>query len=203
MNLKPFTSVIQGDWQVSRTGYTGEDGFEVLLPKAEAAQFWQALLAVGIKPCGLGARDTLRLEAGLNLYGSDMDETVTPLESNITWTVALEPKARNFIGRAALEAQQQQGHYPHLLGLLLQDKGVLRAGQKVFQRGQEIGVIISGTFSPTLKQSIAFARVLAQGDEDCQVQVRDKMLTASLVKLPFVRNGQAVFKLIKEVEGNE
>ena len=201
--LKPFSCVIKGDWQVSRTGYTGEDGFEILLPVSQAAKFWQALLAVGIKPCGLGARDTLRLEAGLNLYGADMDETVSPLESNITWTVAFEPVDRDFIGRAALEVQRRQGNYPQLVGLLLADKGVLRAGQKVFQNDQAVGVVISGTFSPTLKQSIAFARVLVKGDEDCQVEIRDKRLNAHLVKLPFVRNGKAVFKLMKEVEGNE
>ena len=198
--LKPFACFSEGEWQVSRTGYTGEDGFEVLLPISEVEQFWNALLKQGVHPCGLGARDTLRLEAGLNLYGSDMDETVTPLEANIAWTVALKPEDRDFIGREALEKQKQQGDHAEMVGLLLTDRGVLRAGQKVFQHGEEVGVTISGGFSPTLKQSIAFARVNLADYEDCQVEVRGKQLNTQIVKLPFVRHGKSVFKQMKEVE---
>ncbi len=193
VGLKPFAFVLIGQWQVARTGYTGEDGFEVIMPATEVVAFWRSLLAAGATPCGLGARDTLRLEAGLNLYGADMDESVTPLESNIAWTVALEPKERNFIGRAALE-QQQQSKHKLLLGLMLTERGVLRAGQQVLQQGEVIGEVVSGTFSPTLRKGIAFVRVRLPRSVDCQVEVRGKLLSAQIVTMPFVRQGKSVFK---------
>ncbi|MGH8114945.1 MAG: glycine cleavage system aminomethyltransferase GcvT, partial [Rhodanobacteraceae bacterium] len=153
MALKPFTAVFDDDWFVARTGYTGEDGFELMLAPERAPAFWQALVAKGVKPCGLGARDTLRLEAAMNLYGNDMDETVTPLESGLAWTVAWEPEDRDFVGRAALQAQRAAGAKRKLVGLLLEGKGVLRAHQKVLCAAAGEGAITSGSFSPTLERS--------------------------------------------------
>jgi aminomethyltransferase len=200
MALKPFACLRENGWQVARTGYTGEDGFEVILPETQAAEFWNALLAAGVKPCGLGARDTLRLEAGLNLYGADMDETVSPLESNIAWTVAFKPEERNFIGRAALEKQQAAGSHARLVGLLLNERGMLRGGQAVSQDGKQVGEIVSGGFSPLLKKSVAFARINTDSNEDCTVAMRGKEFPVEIVQLPFVRKGEVVFKLLKEVE---
>ena len=192
--LKPFNAaIVAGDVMVARTGYTGEDGFEVICPAAEAEGLWARLRAAGVAPCGLGARDTLRLEAGMNLYGQDMDETVSPLESGLAWTVDLA-SPRDFIGKAALSAQPPARQ---LIGLVLLDKGgVLRAHQTVHSdRGD--GEITSGTFSPTLNRSIAFARVpagIAPGDA-VKVVVRDRELAARVVKLPFVRNGKVLVDL--------
>ena len=180
-----------GDMSVARTGYTGEDGYEIMLPAEQASTFWTQLLEAGVKPCGLGARDTLRLEAGMNLYGSDMDESVTPLESGLNWTVAWEPQDRDFIGRQALEAQKQEGVKHKLVGLILRDKGVLRNHQKVFVEGLEAGEITSGSFAPTLQKSIAFARVTANIGQQCKVEIRNKLLNADVVKPPFARNGKA------------
>ena len=188
--LKPFVGVFAGDWFIARTGYTGEDGFEIILPGAEAAGFWRTLNAAGISPAGLGARDTLRLEAGMNLYGADMDEAVTPLESGLAWTVAWEPSERDFIGRAALETQRREGVPRKLVGLLLEGKGVLRNHQKVIIGNIGRGEITSGSFSPTLQRSIAFARVPQNTGDSCQVDIRGKLLPARVVKPPFVRNGK-------------
>jgi aminomethyltransferase len=187
--LKPFFAVTVGELFVASTGYTGEDGFEITLPGERAESLWQALLDSGVRPIGLGARDTLRLEAGMNLYGQDMDETVSPLDAGLAWTVDL-PAARDFVGKAALLAQPMQRQF---LGLLLIDRGVLRAHQKVVCQAGE-GEITSGTFSPTLQQSIALARLplgVALGDT-VEVQVRDKLLKARVVKPCFVRNGKAM-----------
>jgi len=187
--LKPFNSVSVGDYFVASTGYTGEDGFELTLPASKAEALWQALFDAGVKPNGLGARDTLRLEAGMNLYGQDMGETVSPLDAGLAWTVDL-PAPRDFVGKAALLAQPQQKQF---LGLLLLDKGVLRAHQKVVT-AQGDGEITSGTFSPTLQQSIALARLplgVAIGDT-VKVEIRDKLLNAKVVKPCFVRNGKAM-----------
>jgi aminomethyltransferase len=186
---KAFNAVEVGDMFVARTGYTGEDGFEIMLPVKAAPFFWQALIDAGVKTCGLGARDTLRLEAGMNLYGQDMDETTNPLESGLAWTVDLE-SPRDFVGKAAL---QQSEITRQLSGLLLLEKGVLRAHQKVSTRHGQ-GVITSGTFSPTLQQSIAFARIplgIAPGEE-VEVEVRDRKLKAKVVKYPFVRHGKSL-----------
>lgn len=192
-NLKPFHAIENNGWLIARTGYTGEDGFEVMVPATQAADFWEKLISVGVKPCGLGARDTLRLEAGMNLYGSDMDETVSPLESNLTWTVMFEPADRDFIGRKALEVQQQQGIKNKLVGLVLEERGVLRGHQKVIVEGIGEGEITSGTFSPTLGFSVALARVPANTGENCFVLIRDKQTPVRVVKPPFVRNGKKVF----------
>ena len=177
-------------WFVARTGYTGEDGFEVMLPAQDAVKVWRDLNALGVASCGLGARDTLRLEAGMNLYGNDMDESKNPLESGLTWTVAFEPATRDFIGRKALERIKAQSDTPRLVGLLLEDRGVLRSHQKVVVPGIGAGETTSGTFSPTLERSIAFARVPAGTGEQVQVDIRGKLLNARVVKPPFVRNGK-------------
>ncbi len=186
-NLKPFNAVEMGSMFVARTGYTGEDGFEIILPLKPAPYFWQALADAGVKPIGLGARDTLRLEAGMNLYGHDMDETINPLEAGLAWTVDLKSE-RDFIGKAALLAKPATRK---LFGLVLQDRGVLRDHQ-VVKSSHGDGEITSGSFSPTLNQSIALARLPAavQIGDTVQVSIRDKLLNAKVVKYPFVRNGK-------------
>ncbi len=191
--LKPFNAVVVADTQfggvmLARTGYTGEDGFELAFPATQAEALWNALAAAGVKPAGLGARDTLRLEAGMNLYGQDMDETVNPLDAGLAWTIDLVSE-RDFVGKAALLVNGQQAQF---LGLILREKGgVLRAHQKVAtDKGQ--GEITSGTFSPTLQQAIALTRLplgVAVGDT-VRVEIRDKKLTATVVKPPFVRHGK-------------
>ena len=184
--LRRFGFIEWGEWFVARTGYTGEDGYEVILPAGEADGLWRALLEAGVQPCGLGARDTLRLEAGLNLYGQDMDTSVTPYESNLGWTVALEPQEREFIGRDALLAQRQRGDARQLIGLVLEQRGVMRHGQ-VVQTAAGAGEVTSGTFSPSLGQSIAMARVPVGELEPIQVEIRGKALAAKQVAIPFVK----------------
>ena len=183
---------------LARTGYTGEDGFEIVVPQADAVALWDALLGAGVKPAGLGARDTLRLEAGMNLYGQDMDETVTPYEAGLAWTVALDgladSKPRDFVGRAALEAQQAAGVPRALVGLVMDDKGVLRHGQRVLT-GSGQGEVLSGTFSPTLGKAIAFARLPAgaaggTGADDVRVEIRGREVPVRVVRFPFVRDGK-------------
>ncbi|HEY1136634.1 MAG TPA: glycine cleavage system aminomethyltransferase GcvT [Xanthomonadaceae bacterium] len=171
---------------VARTGYTGEDGFEVIVPEAQTVAFWNALLAAGVKPAGLGARDTLRLEAGMNLYSQDMDEDVSPFEAALAWTVSLD-EGRDFIGRTALEAQQASGSARQMVGLVMDEKGVLRHGQKVLTAGGE-GEILSGTFSPTIGKAIAFARIPAGEPGDVRVDIRGKEVPVRVVKFPFVRD---------------
>jgi aminomethyltransferase len=186
--LKVFQAVQWGDFFVARSGYTGEDGFELSLPVGEAAATWQALVAAGVAPCGLGARDTLRLEAGMALYGNDMDEEVSPLDAGLAWTVDLRDAARDFVGKSALLVR---GAGCQTLGLVLEDKGVLRAHQQVFT-ASGTGETTSGTFSPTLQQSIALARLpldVAPGDR-VEVDIRGKRLQARVVKPPFVRHGK-------------
>ncbi|KQX98368.1 glycine cleavage system protein T [Massilia sp. Root133] len=191
--LKPFNAVIVhdtpfGELMVARTGYTGEDGFEIGVPASQVEALWNALAAAGVKPAGLGARDTLRLEAGMNLYGQDMDDNVSPLDAGLAWTVDLNAE-RDFIGKSAL---QKNGQAQQFVGLILREKGgILRAHQKVVAASGDAGEITSGTFSPSMQQAIALARVpvdVAIGDT-VHVEIRDKKLAASVVKLPFVRNG--------------
>ena len=189
LQLKPFTGRQLGEYFISRTGYTGEDGWEVMLPVAAAPKFWSDLQAAGVAQCGLGARDTLRLEAGMNLYGNDMDENLSPLESGLTWTVAFDPPERDFVGRAALDAQRAAGVKRKLVGLILDDRGVLRGHQRVVTPAGD-GELTSGTFSPTLEKSIGFARVPAATGERVEVDIRGKLLAARVVKYPFVRNGK-------------
>lgn len=192
-SLKVFQGLEAGDWMFCRTGYTGEDGLEVMVPNEAVVAFWKALVEAGVKPCGLGARDTLRLEAGMNLYGSDMDESVTPLQSGMAWTVAFS-QDRDFIGKAALEAQKEQGVPDKLVGLVMEQRGVLRGHQKVIVEGVGEGEITSGTFSPTLGYSVALARVPAQTGETCDVEMRGKHVPVKVVRPPFVRNGKKVFE---------
>ncbi|EIL93323.1 MULTISPECIES: glycine cleavage system aminomethyltransferase GcvT [Rhodanobacter] len=173
---------------VARTGYTGEDGFEIVVPAEHAVALWEALAAAGVAPAGLGARDTLRLEAGMNLYGQDMDETVTPWEANLGWTIALD-EGRDFIGRAALEQQKAAGVPRVMVGLVLDDKGVLRHGQKVLTANGE-GEILSGSFAPTLNKAVAFARIPAGEPGDVRVDIRGREVPVRLVKYPFVRDGK-------------
>jgi aminomethyltransferase len=173
---------------VARTGYTGEDGFEIVVPTEHAVALWEALAAAGVAPAGLGARDTLRLEAGMNLYGQDMDETVTPWEANLAWTIALD-EGRDFIGRAALEQQKAAGVPRVMVGLVLDDKGVLRHGQKVLTANGE-GEILSGSFAPTLNKAVAFARIPAGAPGDVRVDIRGREVPVRLVKYPFVRDGK-------------
>ncbi len=190
--LKPFHALETDGLFIARTGYTGEDGVEILPPATEASVLWDRILAAGVAPCGLGARDTLRLEAGMNLYGSDMDETTTPLVSGLGWTVAWEPADREFIGRAALERQRAAGIPQVLIGLVLEERGVLRSHQHVYDGDREIGQITSGAFSPTLNRGIALARVEAGSGERCQVDIRGKRLPVRVVKPPFVRQGRVL-----------
>jgi len=193
LDQAPFmsTSDSQSDnkWFIARTGYTGEDGWEIILDATAGCQLWDAALAVGIRPCGLGARDTLRLEAGLALYGQDMDQQVSPLVSALGWTVAWEPAEREFIGRAALEQQREQGPAEKLVGLILEDRGIMRHGQRVLA-GTGDGTVTSGGFSPTMQRSIALARVPADAAGTCQVQIRNDQRNAKIVRPPFVRHGR-------------
>ncbi len=193
--LKPFGMMDDHDLFVARTGYTGEDGLELILPAGQAIFLWRALKNAGVHLCGLGARDTLRLEAGLNLYGTDMDETTTPLESNLAWTVAFEPSSREFIGRAALLKQKQEGPTRRLVGLILKDPGVLRSHQKVIVPNIGEGEVKSGTFSPTLSCSIALAHVPAAAMGQCFVEIRGKQCHAQIVKPPFVRYGKRILEV--------
>ena len=175
---------------IARTGYTGEDGYEIIVPEIQAVDLWSKLLAAGVKPAGLGARDTLRLEAGMNLYGQDMDETITPWEAGLAWTVALD-EGRGFIGRPALEKQKAAGVARAMVGLVMDDKGVLRHGQRVVTPSGD-GEILSGTFSPTLGKAIAFARVPAGTAEGVQADIRGKLVPVRVVKYPFVRDGKPI-----------
>ena len=190
--LKPFQGLAEGDWFIGRTGYTGEDGLEIILPAEQAPDFLSELVGAGIPPIGLGARDTLRLEAGLNLYGQDMTEEVSPLAANMGWTVAWEPAERDFVGRAALEQQRAEGDLPKLVGLVLEERGVLRAHQVVRVNGVGDGEITSGSFSPTLGKSIALARVPAGTAERAEVEIRGKWYPVRVVQPTFVRHGKVL-----------
>lgn len=192
--LKPFNAATDGHWFVGRTGYTGEDGFEIVLPEDETEQLWRDLADVGVQPCGLGARDTLRLEAGMNLYGSDMDESLSPLESGLGWTVVMQDE-RDFIGRAALQGQKEAGGLRKFIAIVLEGRGVLRGHQKLFDGEREVGEITSGGFSPTLERSIAMARVAGDAGDALTVDIRGKKLPLKKVKMPFVRNGQAQIEI--------
>jgi len=187
--LKPFRSRVHGDFFVARTGYTGEDGCEIILPNENAAESWRKLRERGVVPCGLGARDSLRLEAGLNLYGQDMDRETSPLESNLAWTVAFEPAERDFIGRAALEKQKAEGVGRKLVGLVLGTGGIPRHGARVITDAGD-GAVTSGGFGPTVERPVAMARIPADAEDQVDVELRGRRLPAQVVKLPFVRNGK-------------
>ena len=189
--LNVFFAAQVDDYFIGRTGYTGENGFEVILPEQRAADFWQNLHKQGVTPIGLGARDTLRLEAGMNLYGADMDEDTSPLEAGLGWTIAWEPTDRDFVGRHSLEALRKNKPAKKLVGLVLQDKGVLRNHQKVVVAGIGEGEVTSGSFSPSLGKAIAFASVPVATASECSIDMRGRMLSARVVKIPFVRNGKS------------
>jgi len=187
--LGRFSAAFVDDLFVARTGYTGEDGFELVIPAERTVDLWRKLVAAGVAPCGLGARDTLRLEAGMNLYGQDMDEDCLPYEAALGWTVALEPEDRDFVGRAALESARKVGIERKLVGLVLEGRGVLRPAQKVLTAAGE-GHVTSGSYAPTLGASIAMARVPAAADGEAQVEIRSKRIAARIVRPPFVRDGR-------------
>ncbi len=189
--LKPFNSASLGGLFIARTGYTGEDGFEIMLPEKSAEFTWKMLMEVGVKPCGLGARDTLRLEAGMSLYGSEMNDEVSPLEAALTWTVDLTDEDRRFVGRDALEALKDKGANNTIVGLVLEGKGVIRDHQKVVTNNGE-GEVTSGTFSPTMGKAIALASVPKGSEGLCEIEMRNKMVSAKIVKPPFVRNGKVL-----------
>lgn len=193
--MKPFFGVQAGDLFIATTGYTGEAGYEIALPSDQVVSFWQKLLAAGVKPAGLGARDTLRLEAGMNLYGQEMDESVSPLAANMGWTIAWEPSDRQFIGREALEVQRQTGT-EQLVGLVMKEKGVLRNELPVrfidADGNPREGIITSGSFSPTLGYSIALARVPAGIGGQAIVQIRNREVPVQVTKPVFVRAGKPV-----------
>lgn len=188
--LQPFEGQAEGDWFIARTGYTGEDGLEITLPAEQAPAFFNDLVGAGIAPSGLGARDTLRLEAGMNLYGQDIDEGHSPLTSNLARNIAWEPADRDFVGRQALEAEQAAGVQLKLVGLVLEERGVLRAHQvvRIAQIGE--GEITSGSFSPTLSKAIALARVPVATADRAEVEIRGKWYPVRVVKPTFVRHGK-------------
>ncbi|MBM1205437.1 glycine cleavage system aminomethyltransferase GcvT [Pseudomonas fragi] len=190
--LKPFEGQSCGDWFIARTGYTGEDGLEIVLPADQAPAFFNDLVGAGISPIGLGARDTLRLEAGMNLYGQDIHLSVSPLCANMAWTIAWEPASRKFLGREALEAEMAGGVQLKLVGLVLEERGVLRAHQVVRIANVGEGEITSGSFSPTLSKSIALARVPMATADRAEVEIRGKWYPVRVVKPTFVRLGKAL-----------
>lgn len=192
LQLKPFHCCKVGNWLIARTGYTGEDGIEILLPVSDSETCWKELQQQDIQAIGLGARDTLRLEAGFNLYGQDMDESVSPLESNLAWTVPLDEE-RHFIGKEALLQQKKQGISRQLVGLVLEERGILRHGQKIYQGDNCVGEITSGSYSPTAKCSLGLARIMLPIQPSYKVDIRGKLHSVTVVKPPFVRKGQITF----------
>ena len=198
--LKPYNVAWREDWLVARTGYTGEDGYEVMVPNEEATHLWQHLLQVGVEPCGLAARDTLRLEAGLNLYGQDMDESVSPLECGLEWTVAFDPPSRRFIGCDALDKIRAAGVNCCRVGLVLLEPGVLRQRQKV-KLTCGGGIVTSGGFSPVMQRSIGLARLPVGNHRECHVEIRGRWKRAQIVQPPFVRHGKIMVETIKDKRG--
>lgn len=190
--LTPFESVEIDDNFFARTGYTGEDGLEIMMPAHKMISMWESLIQQGVTPCGLGSRDTLRLEAGLLLYGQDMDETTTPLESGLSWIVHWEPEDRNFIGMGALISLKETGVHQQFVGLMLEDKGIMRAHQTVYSDGKPIGTVTSGSFSPTLNTSIALARIPIHTGRQLEVDIRGKRHNVRIVKPRFVKRGKLV-----------
>ncbi len=190
--LTHFECVDVEQWFFARTGYTGEDGFEIIVPQESVVQLWNDLMQAGVHPCGLGSRDTLRLEAGMLLYGQDMDTTTSPLESGLSWTIKWEPADRDFIGMGALFSQKQMGIKRKMVGLTLLDKGIMRHGQRVIISGYSDGVVTSGSYSPTLEKSIALARLPVEAGDEVMVDIRGKLVPAKVGKPRFVKTGKAI-----------
>lgn len=179
---------------LARTGYTGEDGFEVMVPPEVGVELWKALLTLEVVPCGLGCRDTLRLEAAMALYGQDIDETTTPLEAGLGWLVHLDSKA-DFIGRPVLAHQKQNGVQRRLVGLQMQGRNIARHGYPVMANGKVAGIVTSGTQSPTLGQPIALAYVpteFSKPGQPLEVEIRGTSYPAIVVKRPFYRRPPAL-----------
>lgn len=190
---KRFYAAYNDDMFVGRTGYTGEDGVEIIVPNHAAESLWEQLIAAGVQPCGLGARDTLRLEAGMHLYGQDMDEDITPLECGLGWTIRKDND--QFNGADALNALRQAGINKKLIGLVLEGRGVLRHDQTLVDDAGNQGIITSGGYSPSSEKAIAMAVVdKAMSPDSVQVQIRNKSLPCRVVKLPFVRNGKSLIE---------
>lgn len=209
--LKPFKLTQYKSWMIARTGYTGENGYEIILPKEQAASIWKSLIKSGATPCGLGARDTLRLEAGLNLYGKDMTTGTSPLCANLAWTVDFSNPNRDFIGKEALLKEKEIGPAEHLIGLYLNSRGVLRDGQILYCNNEPCGLITSGSYSPTLNKAIAFARIehkympsqINSNSPIYSVKIREKQKEITLVKPPFARNGKSCIKPILVLNPNQ
>lgn len=192
--LKPFehleATVLEQPGFIARTGYTGEDGFEVMVDPSVGMELWQQLVQSGVIPAGLGARDTLRLEAAMALYGQDIDETTTPLEAGLGWLVHLDTKG-DFVGRLVLEQQKAAGVSRRLVGLSMPNRNIARHGYQVLSNGQVVGEVTSGTLSPTLGYPIALAYVpthLATLNQPLEVEIRGKAYPAVVVKRPFYRS---------------
>lgn len=192
--LEPFTFSEYDNWFIAQTGYTGEKGFEVIGTKADMLEVWDELQAAGVQPCGLGARDSLRIEAGLLLHGQDMDATTNPYQSGLGWTVSLKDETRDFIGKAALELYRNQSPETHqyFVGIILEEKGMIRTGQKLYADGEVLGEITSGTYSPVLNQSIGFGRIRGKVSEGVSIEIRDRQVPVKVVKPRFVKNGQII-----------
>ena len=187
-NLQSFGCMFDGDKLYARTGYTGEDGLEIIVPSEDINQFWDQALKLGCTPIGLGARDTLRLEAGLNLYGNDMTIENHPYESNLGWTIDMTDENRQFIGKQAL-LSIDQSKSQKIVGIILRDKGVLRSGYEVIHNEGK-GVVLSGSYSPTLQSSIGLARVDQGYKKDGKVMIRNKMLNIDFVSPRFIERGK-------------
>ncbi len=189
-SLKKFSCLDETDYFIGRTGYTGEDGVEILVPQELVIELWNKLLQADVKPCGLGARDTLRLEAGMHLYGQDMNEEITPLECGLGWTVRKEDF--NFIGADALSTQRDKGITKKMIGVVLGERGILRHNQELVDENGLTGIITSGSFSPSAQVAIGMAIVDKNMGENVKVKIRKKELNVKCIKLPFVRNGKVL-----------
>ena len=192
---RPFQGLMENGTLVTTTGYTGEKGVEIMIDNEKANSLWQKAIQSGARPVGLAARDTLRLEAGMNLYGFEMDKMISPLECNMAWTVSLKDKERSFIGKEAFELKKKNGDHDLLKGLLFEDRCIVRSNQEIFfdEKKTKKGVVTSGTYSPTLKKSIALARIVHSDKETCLAEVRGKIFTAAIGQPRFIKEGKIVF----------
>ncbi len=192
---RPFQGLMENGTLVTTTGYTGEKGVEIMIDNEKANSLWQKAIQSGARPVGLAARDTLRLEAGMNLYGFEMDKMISPLECNMAWTVSLKDKERSFIGKEAFELKKKNGDHDLLKGLLFEDRCIVRSNQEIFfdEKKTKEGIVTSGTYSPTLKKSIALARIVHSDKETCLAEVRGKIFTAAIGQPRFIKEGKVVF----------